>query len=241
MGSPTATLLSFRSPLHACVRPQHHSLGHFEGSYRCEATRRRALHHRRTELPGVVVVLPEELLTGPIRTPDEERRAIERARRQRELERELERARRDPDREVAADAAFKDRVAPPSLNPLDRITAERRAPRLEVAQTETEVARGTVRLVSRTVNALFLAVYALLGLRLVVAVLSANPDASFVRWITAVSDPLVAPFRGVFPSVTAEDGITFTISVAFAMLVYALFHALVHSVLRMFGAPRGVL
>lgn len=180
-------------------------------------------------------------MTGPIRTPDEERRAHERARRQRELERELERARRDPDREVAGGAAFSDRVAPAPLNPLDRITAERRAPRLDAARAEGDVRRAGVTLVAKAVNFVFLAIYTLLGLRLLLVVLSASPEAGLVRWVSAASDPFVAPFRGVFPLVTVEDGITFGLSAAFAMLVYALLHALMHSVLRIFGAPRGVL
>lgn len=185
-------------------------------------------------------------MRGPIRPPDEERRAIERARRQQELERELERARRDPDREVASeiarDAPFADRAAPPLVNPLDRITAERRSPVLDARRAGPGLERGRgVALAARVVNFVFLAVYTLLGLRLLLGVLSANPEAVFVRWITAATDPLVAPFRGVFPSVTIEDGITFGLSTAFAILVYALVHALLHSLLRIFGAPRGVL
>lgn len=181
-------------------------------------------------------------MTGPIRTPDEERRAFERARRQRELERELERARRDPDREVVSDAARADRVAPPQLNPLDRITAERRSPVLDARRTGSEVQRGHgVAVAARVVNFVFLAIYTLLGVRLLLGVLGANPEAAFVRSISAASEPMVAPFRGVFPSVSIEDGITFALSVAFAILVYALLHALVHSLLRVFGAPRGLL
>ena len=187
-------------------------------------------------------LLQEEYLTGPIRTPDEERRAHERARRQKELARELERARRDPDREIAGDAALADRVAPRQMNPLDRITAERRTPVLDARRTETAVQpiRG-VTFAAQIVNFFFLAIYTLLGLRLLLGVLGANPDAGFVRWITAASDPLYAPFRAVFPTVTIEDAFTFALSVAFALLVYALLHALMHSLLRIFAAPRGVI
>ena len=193
-------------------------------------------------IAGCKSLLPqEELLSGPIRTPDEERRAHERARRRSELERELVRARREVEREITDGATFRDRIAPAPLNPLDRITAERRTPRLDVLRTEGEVARGGVRLAVRIVNAVFLTLYALLALRLVLAVVAPGSEAGFAQWITGTSDPLMTPFRSVFPSVTPEDGTTFALAVAFAMLVYALLHALIHSLLRVFGAPRGVL
>lgn len=39
---------------------------------------------------------------------------------------------------------------------------------------------------------------AVIGLRFVLRLLGANPDAAFVRWIYDVSTPLVAPFAGIF-------------------------------------------
>ncbi|HSA56458.1 MAG TPA: hypothetical protein VLE53_12195 [Gemmatimonadaceae bacterium] len=185
-------------------------------------------------------------MTDPSRTPDEERRAFEQVRRQQDAERDearrRERVRREMDREVSGDAALADRAAPASVNPLDRITAERRTPVVDARLTAAEIQAGRgVTLAARIVNFLFLAIYILLGLRLLLGVLGANPEAGFVRWIAAASGPLYAPFRGVFPTVTIEDGFTFVLSVAFALLVYALLHALVNALLRVFGAPRGVL
>lgn len=99
--------------------------------------------------------------------------------------------------------------------------------------------RGLV-ITSRVLHLLFVVIYALLGLRLLLGLLAANPNATFARWVSAASDPLAAPFRGIFPHVTFEDGFTFALSVAFAMLVYALVHALLYGVLRVFAAPRGL-
>lgn len=104
----------------------------------------------------------------------------------------------------------------------------------ETVQTERELdrARGAAR-GSQVVDYLFFLVYALLGLRFVLALMGANSGAAFVQFVRGGSDPLFAPFRGVVPSVTLEGGYTVAWPVLVAVAVYSLLHAAINGILRM--------
>lgn len=60
-----------------------------------------------------------------------------------------------------------------------------------------------------------------LVIRLILKLLAANPDAGFSRLIYGVTNPLVAPFQGVFPDAGARDG-TLELAALLAIIVYAL-------------------
>jgi uncharacterized protein YggT (Ycf19 family) len=177
--------------------------------------------------------------------PDEPERAAERAaervRDAEQRERQSARVPLDTERQLPGDTALADRAAPTlETDPLERITAERRRVRV-ISEAEREREAGRLRGVAvarQLVNVVFFVVYALLGVRLTLGVLGANLASPFARWVAAASEPLHAPFRGVFPNVTIEDGFTFALSVAFAILVYALLHALVHALLRLIAIAR---
>jgi len=93
-------------------------------------------------------------------------------------------------------------------------------------------ARGTAR-ISQFVDYLFYLVYGLLAIRLVLALIAANSSNDFVRFITALTDPIYAPFRGIVESPTAEGGYTLAIPIIIAIVVYALLHAAINGLLRM--------
>jgi hypothetical protein len=178
-------------------------------------------------------------MTDPILPPDERGRTDERTPDAERHERRRARTAADIERRVAGDAALADHDVPaPELDALERITAERR--RIEVipeAEREAGRQRG-VAVTRQLINVIFFVAYALLGLRLALGALRADPGAPFARWVVAASEPLHAPFRGIFPNVTIEDGFTFALSVAFAILVYALLHALVQALLRVLAIAR---
>lgn len=141
------------------------------------------------------------------------------------------------DRPAADPGHAADHAVATDIEALRRTAAERQLARERaVHETEPETSRGLV-IASRVVNFVFSVIYALLGLRLLLGILGANPNATFAQWVTQASEPLHAPFRGLFPNVTIEDGFTFALSVAFAILVYALAHALIQGALRIAG-PR---
>jgi hypothetical protein len=161
---------------------------------------------------------------------DEARRARQHAEVKADLERQVQtEVNALADRRPAADAADVGRLA---------AEMRRRAvDDVEVTEREVGRARGLAR-VSQVVDYAFYLVYALLGTRLLLALLGARPDAAFVQWVNTVSDPLYAPFRNIFPSVTIEEGFTFAVSVSFGMLMYALVHALLKGLLRLVAHRR---
>jgi uncharacterized protein YggT (Ycf19 family) len=161
---------------------------------------------------------------------EEERRALQR-----------EEIRDRVDRQVKTEvAAMADRTAPIDAAEIDRVALGMHGKAVrEVVATEREVerARGIAR-VSQVVDYLFYVVYAFLGVRLLLALLAARPEAGFVQWIATVTDPLYAPFRGIFPNVTVNGGYTFALPLAFAIAMYAILHALILAFLRMFAHRR---
>ena len=109
----------------------------------------------------------------------------------------------------------------------------------EVVGTEREVVRGrkTAR-VSQVVNYLFGLVYALLANRLLLSLIAARPAAGFTQGIRAVTDPLMAPFRGILPNLASPDGYTLALPVLFAILIYAVLHLAVRGFLRLIAERR---
>ena len=76
-----------------------------------------------------------------------------------------------------------------------------------------------------TVNLLnfFLAVVeGFLGLRFLLKLFGANPNTGFVDWVYDMSDVLLEPFRGIFPTKVFDDKFIFEFTTLFAMLMYAI-------------------
>lgn len=109
----------------------------------------------------------------------------------------------------------------------------------EVVGTEREVVRGrkTAR-VSQVVNYLFGLVYALLAIRLLLSLIAARPGAGFTQGVRAVTDPLMAPFRGILPNLASPDGYTLALPVLFAILIYGVLHLAVRGFLRLIAERR---
>lgn len=75
----------------------------------------------------------------------------------------------------------------------------------------------------------------LLGLRLLLRLMGANPDSGFVSWVYSWSTPLVAPFAGIFgqeatvagPGVVAQSVFDWTALIA--LILYGLIGMLLTS------------
>jgi uncharacterized membrane protein len=104
----------------------------------------------------------------------------------------------------------------------------------EVVDTEREVqrSRGLAR-VSQIVDYIFYVIYALLGMRFLLALMAARSTAGFVQFIVAVSNPFYAPFRGIVASPRTDQGHTLLLPVVVAIISYALLHLLINGLLRM--------
>lgn len=64
-------------------------------------------------------------------------------------------------------------------------------------------------------------VQVLLGLRFVLKLFGARTAAPFVRWIYEMSDGLIAPFRGMFPSPEIARPFVIEFSTLFALIIYS--------------------
>lgn len=63
---------------------------------------------------------------------------------------------------------------------------------------------------------------ALIIIRVILKALAANPGAGFTSFLYGVTNPLVAPFQGIFATPQAGTGSVFEFSSIIAIIVYAL-------------------
>ena len=84
---------------------------------------------------------------------------------------------------------------------------------------------------TRVVALVFTVIEVLLLIRFTGKLLGANPDQGFVSMIYGITEPLVAPFRGIFtqPEGTAGFEIASLLSVLFFVLIAALIVAIVRA------------
>ncbi len=127
--------------------------------------------------------------------------------------------------------------APTESRKIDEIAGEFRSKAVnEVVDTEREVerSRGLAR-VSQIVDYLFFVLYALLGLRFLLALLAARSTAGFVQFIVTVTNPFYQPFRGIVASPRTQEGHTLLLPIVIAIIVYVLLHLAINGLLRMFA------
>lgn len=104
----------------------------------------------------------------------------------------------------------------------------------ETVSSEHAVARS--RAAARTsqfIDLAFYLIYALLTVRLVLALIAARSSSGFVQFINGITYPLFAPFRGIVPSPTTEGGFTLALPVVVAIVAYMLLHMGINGVLRL--------
>ena len=77
------------------------------------------------------------------------------------------------------------------------------------------------RLINSIINVIFTIAEIFLLFRFALKLFAANEAASFVQFIYDTSQPLLAPFEGIFPTV-ADSGAVIEFSTLCAILVYAL-------------------
>ena len=125
--------------------------------------------------------------------------------------------------------------APSESGKMNEIAGQFRAKAVdEVVETEREVerSRGLAR-VSQIVDYLFFILYALLGLRFLLALLAARSSAGFVQFIVKVTNPFYEPFRGIVASPSTQEGHTLLLPIVIAIIVYVLLHLAINGLLRL--------
>ena len=129
------------------------------------------------------------------------------------------------------------RATPDESQRIQQVAGEFRSKAVdEVVDTEREVerSRGLAR-VSQIVDYIFYVIYALLGMRFLLALLAARSTAGFVRFIVAVSNPFYEPFRGIVASPRTDGGHTLLLPIVIAIVAYVLLHLGINGLLRMFA------
>jgi uncharacterized protein YggT (Ycf19 family) len=138
--------------------------------------------------------------------------------------------------EVGSEIADRaEKATPAQANEIENIAGEFRGKALtEVVETEREIGRSrVVARISQVIDYLFFIVYALLTIRLILALLAARRSAGFVQFIFSITDPLYAPFRGIVASPTTDAGNTLAWPIVIAIIVYAIMHAIINGLLRL--------
>jgi uncharacterized membrane protein len=104
----------------------------------------------------------------------------------------------------------------------------------EVIDTEREVERGRgAARISQIIDYIFYVIYALLGMRFLLALLAARSSAGFVQFIVTVTNPFYAPFRGIVASPRTDEGHTLLLPIVVAIIAYVLLHLAINGLLRM--------
>jgi hypothetical protein len=140
------------------------------------------------------------------------------------------------ERDVNADIAHRaERGTAAESGRLNGVASDMRGDAIsEVVGTGREVSRGrAVARVSQVMDYLFFLLYGLLGLRLVLSLLAAREGNGFVQLIDAVTNPFYSLFAGIVASPTS-GGHTLVVPIIIALIVYALLHAAINGLLRMF-------
>lgn len=108
-----------------------------------------------------------------------------------------------------------------------------------VAGTMNEERRAdqasTAARISQFLDYAFSVIYALLGIRLVLALIAASSTSGFVWFIRTITDPFYAPFRGIVASPSTEAGNVLVVPIAIALVVYVMCHLALNGLLRMVG------
>lgn len=80
----------------------------------------------------------------------------------------------------------------------------------------------TANILVAVIEIVLLVVTFFLGFRFILRLFGARSDAPFVQWIYETSEPILAPFVGIFPAAVADGRFVLEFSTLFAIIVYGL-------------------
>ncbi len=105
----------------------------------------------------------------------------------------------------------------------------------EVASSEATLTRARrSRGASQIIDYAFYVLYAAILVLVVLELVGANSGSPFMRFMNAVTGPLLAPFRGLMPSLRV-DRFQFMGSYVVALVIYLLVHKGVTGALKLFA------
>ncbi|HEY6120636.1 MAG TPA: YggT family protein [Pyrinomonadaceae bacterium] len=126
-------------------------------------------------------------------------------------------------------------AAPAETRKIDQVANDFRAKAVdEVVDTEREVQRSrSLARVSQIVDYIFFLIYALLGIRFLLALMAARSTAGFVQFIVTITNPFYAPFRGIVASPSTNEGHTLLLPIVIALVAYIVLHLAINGLLRL--------
>ena len=104
------------------------------------------------------------------------------------------------------------------------------------SDADVERARGIARF-SQIVDYLFYLIYGLISLQILLDLLGARRGNGFRDFIETVCAPLLAPFKGLMPSV-GSGSFQLRLSYVFALVAYLLLHMAINGLLRLFSSRK---
>lgn len=107
------------------------------------------------------------------------------------------------------------------------------ATRSELIET-TYPATGPVYVLGRVIDFCFGVLYTLLAVRFILELINAARSSGFFRLIASITEPFLAPFRGIVKD-ASYDGFTIAWSIVVALVAYMIGHALLRGLLRLFA------
>src|SRR5690349_17118497 len=90
------------------------------------------------------------------------------------------------------------------------------------------------KVLSWLVYAYFVLAVIILVLDFFLLLFNASADAEFTQWVYRSADRVLEPFRGIFPSHTAENGSVVDFAVLFAIIMYGILAMVVNTVVAFF-------
>jgi uncharacterized protein YggT (Ycf19 family) len=139
------------------------------------------------------------------------------------------------DRDVNADIAERAEHATRSEGQrMDQVAEKFRGKAIdEVVGTDREAGRArSLTRIAQVVDYVFSALYTVLAIRLVLALIGAYSANGFVQFITAITNPFYAMFRGIVASPSAE-GFTLALPIIIAIIAYFVLHMGIRALLRL--------
>jgi uncharacterized protein YggT (Ycf19 family) len=113
------------------------------------------------------------------------------------------------------------------------------APAAAAAPAYVDPGPGPLYWARRVVSLLFAVLFVLLGVRIFLLLLVADPNNDIVNFVYSITEPFVAPFRGMFQfdEVTAGQA-TLDIAAVAALIGWLLIYVLIMAILRLGDARR---
>jgi len=82
------------------------------------------------------------------------------------------------------------------------------------------------------VYAYFVFAVVILALAFVMQLFNASTTAQFTEWVYRSADRVLAPFRGIFPTVQHDNGSVVDFAMLFAIIMYGIFALAVHALVN---------